>query len=700
MPQFNNLLTKEDLINQGLELIPIEEINIELDRNETIGYDLTVKDNYTFCTDDGVFLQDTMNIYVPISKEAQAEAKSKLITATSNEYMGKPNFAITNEMLLGLFHISNADNPGSYLDSGLEVTKITPEQFQKIKVMDPGKKVIVTYKGSKIQTTIGKVVLNYCLPSSYNSFWYGPANKKSVQSILIQVLKIDKNDFARTLDLFMKLGFYYATKYPMTISLDMLKIPKELEKKKQTLRDIVGVKDQNALIKSLEEDMISHLETNVPDLSNMIKSGASKDKSQVRQILITKGLIEDPEGNVLPPIVSSFTDGYAPREHFNAAAGARKGVISRALGTSSGGYEYRKLIFVIGNIKANKDILDCGTKLTLNLKLTDDLYNRLSGRFVMNLKGDIVPIDKSMIGGLVKLRSSIFCQSFNICRTCYGNLIYQIKSDNVGMIAAQEVFSLAERFMKIFHLGGIASLDTPNIEKEILRNTVNTGLVLNTLSCTGDTARLKDGSCSIIIPVKNYKEKYEIKKEPGYYVLPTGVFILKIMEADIEVLIQRQVTIYRSGNEVEEDGILTIKYEKIGDPIIKIGTFSIDYAKITQEIDSLVAGKSPTAGSIPLLYRNFYDLLSPTGNWDSTHLEVFMSNILRSKVDAKYPARLKKPFEYQMYNIKVIPSLISWPLGVAFENLTNALKYGLISDKGASSDIEKILIGESLSKSK
>ena len=369
-------IIKESLIKQGIELIPVEDLNITLDLSETVGYDLTIKDNYTFCTDDGIFLQDSMNVYVPISKEAQQEAKDRMIVATSNESIGKPNFSITNEMLLGLYYISTIDNGGIYTDSKVELTNITDDQFKNILKVDPGKRILITYKGKKIETTVGKLILNYCLPKDYDLFWNGPANKKTIQQVLERTLSIGKNDYARTVDLFMRMGFYFSTKYPQTVSLDMLKIPKKIEEEKSKLETIKDLKDQDALIKKLEKDMVDHLDKDVPDLSNMIKSGAAKSKSQIRQILVCKGLVEDPEGNILPPITSSFTDGYKPKEYFNAAAGARTGIIGRALGTASGGYEYRKVIYVVGNVKCNKELLDCGTKNTLDIKLTEELFSR------------------------------------------------------------------------------------------------------------------------------------------------------------------------------------------------------------------------------------------------------------------------------------------------------------------------------------
>ena len=110
----------------------------------------------------------------------------------------------------------------------------------------------------------------------------------------------------------------------------------------------------------------------------------------------------------------------------------------------------------------------------------------------------------------------------------------------------------------------------------------------------------------------------------------------------------------------------------------------------------MISGKAPTR-DVSLLYGTFYRTMAPTGGWDSVHLEVLISNCLRWSKDPQIPARLKRPYDPTMFPIKQLPSIISWPIGLAFENMGAALQYGLISERGETSEIEKTIIGEPLS---
>ena len=86
------------------------------------------------------------------------------------------------------------------------------------------------------------------------------------------------------------------------------------------------------------------------------------------------------------------------------------------------------------------------------------------------------------------------------------------------------------------------------------------------------------------------------------------------------------------------------------------------------------------------------------GDWDSTHLEVIISNVLRAKNNPQKPARLVEPFDPEMYSIKTLPNIISYPLGIAFENFNKGIQYGMITERAPESAIEKVISGEPLTK--
>ena len=94
------------IFSDDIELIPISDLDISLDSNITVGYDLTVEDYYTFCTHDGVFIQDTMSVYHPLTNESQQEAKEKMMRVTSGTSSDEFSFGFSKEMWAGLYIIT------------------------------------------------------------------------------------------------------------------------------------------------------------------------------------------------------------------------------------------------------------------------------------------------------------------------------------------------------------------------------------------------------------------------------------------------------------------------------------------------------------------------------------------------------------------------------------------------------------------
>ncbi len=171
---------------------------------------------------------DTMAVYVPLSKEAQAEVRSKMISATSNMSLNSPNFGLGKEMLTGIFTMTYLENSGN-------IKKI--QNIDEAIKLHVGQKVEITINGKTIQTTAGRVVFNTGLPK-YVPFINEPMNSKKLTKLLSKIIVKDKIDYANTVDKLMKMGFKYATIYPQTISLDMLEIPKELEDLKRKLESM------------------------------------------------------------------------------------------------------------------------------------------------------------------------------------------------------------------------------------------------------------------------------------------------------------------------------------------------------------------------------------------------------------------------------------------------------------------------------
>lgn len=424
----------------NLELIPCTDLEIVKYPDITTGYDFTVQDYSTFTTDDGTFLFDTVALYTPISKESQNEVKEKIFTIYSNESLGSVNYSLSKEMLIGLFSLT-------YIENKTPVKTLV--NLQDVKDMHAGDRVNVNYKGFRGETTAGIVIFNTLLPDGYPFVNKKGIGKKDISEIMKTISeKGTQNEFVTTIDKIMKAGFYYSTIYPQSISYDMFDMPANIMQLKGKLAKEKDLQTQLDIIDEMEKELVDHLQKKAPELYHIIASGGSKGVGSFRQILVAKGVVSDSFGNILPPITNSMAEGFTPESYFDASAAARKGTMDRALNTAKGGYGYRKVVFAVANVETNPQNVNCGTKLTLNLKLTKDLYKRMGGRFIQTPSGDLYPVTENMIGSIINLRSPVYCRSSAICRTCYGPMISQINSKNAGVIAAQEVASLSEKIMK------------------------------------------------------------------------------------------------------------------------------------------------------------------------------------------------------------------------------------------------------------
>jgi len=382
---------------------------------------------------------DTVSIFLPLSEETQKEAKKQMITAKAKYSTNVPQYGISQEALAGLYTLTD--------ERSTSTTYIKVKDITTLREYHPGTPVEVTLKGKSIKTTAGRAIFNSILPP-YMPFYDEPIGKKQVGNILSAVLNKNEKDHYYVLDTMIKLGFEMATRYPRTFSLDMFTLSPKLVQLKKDLSKEKDISKQMDIVDAMEKELLSHLEKTNRGLYQIIKSGAAKGTNQIRQMLVSKGLIADPKGNIMPPIIDSIGDGYTPQEYFDAAAGARKGIADRALNTAKGGYAYRKILFILSDVEADINNPDCGTKRTLNIILTKDMYNRMRGRYVVDERGGVRPISADMISTHVRLRTPIYCRSKKICRKCYGDLLTNINTRNVGVVAAGEVGSLAEKIMK------------------------------------------------------------------------------------------------------------------------------------------------------------------------------------------------------------------------------------------------------------
>jgi len=376
---------------------------------------------------------DQMAVYVPISKKSHDEILNKFLVTKnlSNPANAELTTTPSQDIILGIY-------------------TLTSNQFPKLQDM-------VKYKGEMI--TEGRLEFNKCLPIDYPVINY-TVTKKEILKILTDIKdNYDEQIIVNVLDKVKHIGFEYASLFGSTMSLDQCQLKDDRFKK-----EIYTGKIINQLSKISSKETEEYLRQNF-GYAYMIDSGSRGSWDQVRQIVLSRGFISNFRGDIIStPVKSSLIDGLSPREFFISTYGCRKGLLDVAINTGDSGYLSRKLIFTCANLQKDLTLGDCGT--TDYLKVYVDGLRKaemLVFRYYLNNQNSLVEITKNnyheLVGKTIKLRSPIFCKSYNICHMCYGNLWKLLNTKFVGIISAQ---SLGERstqlILRTFHTSGVASI--------------------------------------------------------------------------------------------------------------------------------------------------------------------------------------------------------------------------------------------------
>lgn len=247
-----------------------------------------------------------------------------------------------------------------------------------------------------------------------------------------------------------------------------------------------------------------------------------------------------------------------------------------------------------------------------------------------------------------------------------------------------------------FHLGGAVSIKSVDLIDELM---VNTDELLRPKVekrvKQKDDSIYSDADYAMISIDKTIFDKTPFKREEDKLILPAGYFELDVEDLKLRSSIEQETTVHLSDSVEENDTHIDIIYGK-GERMYTVISAPKDYTKLAQVMDGLVSGKSPSFDPESLYLKFMRSLYAFEEPYDSVHIEVIISNILRNKKDPQKPARLVEPYEYEMFSIKTLPMIISYPLGIGFENFGKAVQYGMISDRSPSSPIEKVMFGETL----
>jgi DNA-directed RNA polymerase subunit beta' len=351
---------------------------------------------------------DQMAVHVPLSAEAQAEARI-LMLSTNNILKpadGKPVTMPTQDMVIGIYWLTREkeDAPGAgRVFSGVSEALMAYDKDEldlqakvQIRLSDvtPPRGFALPAgwehgQPLRLETTLGRCLLNETLPSDY-PFVNFEVGKKQLSTIVNELAETyPKVEVAAALDALKDAGFHWATRSGVTISIEDVAAPpnkREILDTYEKRADKVQREYERGLITDDERrqelieiwthataDVAQDMEKAFPETNPvwmMVNSGARGNLMQIRQIAGMRGLVSNPKGETIPrPIKSSFREGLSVVEYFISTHGARKGLADTALRTADSGYLTRRLVDVAQDVIVREE--DCGTDRSLPMRIAE-----------------------------------------------------------------------------------------------------------------------------------------------------------------------------------------------------------------------------------------------------------------------------------------------------------------------------------------
>lgn len=421
---------------------------------------------------------DQMAVHVPLSVEAQAEARFLMLASNNilKPQDGTPVVSPTQDMILGTYYMTIFKEDGKGTGSIFrDLDEMEMAYFNRDVELHSQVKVRITKEidGEEItrlvEGTVGRFIFNTIIPQElgfveretiedkFKLEIDRQVNKKVLSEIVERCYKTyGPTKTSEVLDEIKRLGFKFSTKGAITVGVSDMEVPKNKEEILSRADDKITenmtmyrqgfISDEerynnvveiwNRATDEVTDALLNHLEALNP-INMMADSGARGSKNQIRQLAGMRGLMANPSGRIIElPIRSNFREGLNVLEFFSSTHGARKGLADTALRTADSGYLTRRLVDVSQDVIVRED--DCGTTRGYEVSTINDhgeiietLQERLVGRYafedivhpetgeVLAPAGEIISSEMALNIDKAGIEKVLIRAAFN-CQSKYG----------------------------------------------------------------------------------------------------------------------------------------------------------------------------------------------------------------------------------------------------------------------------------------